>query len=104
MKHAYLHLLSALLTVFGSLFAQSAVVVENGVAAFHVSTNIPAIEVSGKSAALQAHLRLERSGAGLRLEHIEAWVPAASLKTGMSIRDEHMRRRIFTNDKGAAPD
>jgi polyisoprenoid-binding protein YceI len=84
--------------------AEESVSIQNGVAAFHVGTNIPAIEVSGKSGALQARVRMQRDDSGLRLEHIEAWVPAESLKTGMAIRDTHMRRMIFTNAQGQAPD
>jgi polyisoprenoid-binding protein YceI len=103
----------SLLTVFAaaatSALAQApaadeSVSIQNGVAAFHVGTNIPAIEVSGKSGALQARVRMQRDNSGLRLEQIEAWVPAESIKTGMAIRDAHMQRMIFTNAQGQAPD
>jgi polyisoprenoid-binding protein YceI len=80
------------------------VAVDNGVASFHVRTNIPALEVSGKSASLQARVRMHRDSNGVKLEHIEAWVSAATLKTGMSLRDEHMRKRIFTTSGGEVPD
>src|SRR3954453_16928682 len=80
------------------------VAIENGVASFHVRTNIPALEVSGKSASLQARVRMHRDSDGVKLEHIEAWVSATTLKTGMSLRDEHMRKRIFTTSGGEVPD
>jgi len=80
------------------------VAVDNGVASFHVRTNIPALEVSGKSAALQARVLMHRDADGVKLERIEAWVSAATLKTGMSLRDEHMRKRIFTTSGGEVPD
>ena len=84
--------------------AQQSIAVENGIAAFHVSTTIPAIEVSGKSGALQARVQVRRDANGLKLEHIEAWVSPASIKTGMALRDDHMRKRIFTTSRGDVPD
>jgi polyisoprenoid-binding protein YceI len=90
-----------------SAMAQSesqTIAVEGGAAVFHVTTNIPALEVSGKSGALQARVRMHRDSGGLTLERIDAWMPVKTLVTGMAVRDEHMRRRIFTTDGGEAPD
>jgi polyisoprenoid-binding protein YceI len=47
---------------------------------------------------------MRRDPSGLKLERIEAWVAAGTLKTGMSLRDEHMRKRIFTTAAGELPD
>src|SRR3954452_16785231 len=107
MKH--ITLISMSVTVAASLLAQppapeQSVSIQNGVAAFRVRTNIPAIEVSGKSAVMQARVLLRQDEVGLRLERVEAWVPAASLRTGMAIRDSHMQRWIFTDAQGQAPD
>jgi polyisoprenoid-binding protein YceI len=41
---------------------------------------------------------------GLRIEQVEATIPVKSILTGMSIRDEHMRRYIFTTGDGNTPD
>ena len=44
--------------------------VESGIATFHVTTNVPALEVSGKSSALQARVQLHRDSSGVTLEKI----------------------------------
>jgi polyisoprenoid-binding protein YceI len=80
------------------------VLVDKGVASFQVTTNIPALEVSGKSSALQARVQLHRDPSGLTLDRIDAWMPVKTLVTGMTLRDEHMRRRVFTTTGGDVPD
>jgi polyisoprenoid-binding protein YceI len=84
--------------------AVQAIVVENGIASFYVRTNIPGIEISGKSGEVKAHVRVHHDRNGLNVERIEARVPVMSLKTGMSLRDEHMRKRIFTTERGEVPE
>ena len=78
--------------------------VHGGTAAFAVDTNVPAISVHGKSTALEAKLRLRQDAQGTVLEGIEAAVPVKSLGTGMGMRDEHMRKYIFTTSDGQQPD
>ena len=78
--------------------------VRGGTAAFDVDTNISAISVHGKSNALTARLRLRQSADGPVLEGIEAALPVKTLNTGMGMRDEHMRRYIFTTGDGQLPD
>jgi polyisoprenoid-binding protein YceI len=78
--------------------------VRGGTAAFAVDTNISAISVHGKSNALTARLRIRQAPEGLVLEGIEAAVPVKTLNTGMGMRDEHMRKHIFTTDDGQLPD
>ena len=80
------------------------VAVEDGVISFSVSTNVPAIEVHGKSTALAAHVLLRRDGDSLKLERVEASLPVKTLETGMAMRDEHMRKYIFTTPSGDVPD
>jgi polyisoprenoid-binding protein YceI len=97
------------LALAGHAAAQSAgdanpVEVRGGTAAFAVDTNISAITVHGKSTALTARLRLRQAPDGPVLEGIDAAVPVKSLNTGMGIRDEHMRKYIFTTDDGQVPD
>ena len=81
-----------------------AVEVRGGTAAFDVDTNISAISVHGKSNALTARLRVRQAPDGPMLEGIEAAVPVKSLNTGMGMRDEHMRKYVFTTDDGQQPD
>jgi polyisoprenoid-binding protein YceI len=69
-----------------------------------VNTTVPGISVKGKSTALEAHAVVERVSDGLLLEKVEASIPVKSLLTGMAIRDEHMRRYIFTTGEGKTPD
>jgi polyisoprenoid-binding protein YceI len=78
--------------------------VEGGAASFVVNTTVPGISVKGKSTALQAHAVVEGVADGLHLENMEASIPVKSLLTGMAIRDEHMRRYIFTTADGKTPD
>ena len=97
------------LALAGQAGAQSAgdanaVEIRGGTAAFAVDTNISAISVHGKSNALTARLRLRPAPDGAVLEGIEAAVPVKSLGTGMGLRDEHMRKRIFTTPDGELPD
>jgi polyisoprenoid-binding protein YceI len=82
----------------------SPVEVRGGTAAFAVDTNVSAISVHGKSNALTARLRIRQAPDGLMLEGIEAAVPVKTLNTGMGMRDEHMRKHIFTTDDGQLPD
>ncbi len=89
----------------GPLWAEGAnVTVEGGTATFVVNTTVPGISVKGKSAALQAHAVVEREGGSLRLDKVKATMPVKSILTGMALRDEHMRRYIFTTSDGKTPD
>ncbi|HUS07176.1 MAG TPA: YceI family protein [Bryobacteraceae bacterium] len=84
--------------------ATSNISVDSGTAAFTVNTNVSAISVKGKSGALQGKVQVRQTSEGLKLEQVEAVVPVASLNTGMGIRDQHMRKFIFTAPDGATPD
>jgi len=91
--------------LFASAIASGAdIAVEGGAASFVVSTSVPAISVKGKTTAMHAHARVQQNADGLQLEQIEASIPVKSILTGMSIRDEHMRRYIFTTADGKTPD
>jgi polyisoprenoid-binding protein YceI len=78
--------------------------VQGGTAEFLAKTNMPAVSVKGKSGSLQAKVSLQPDGSGMRLEKVEAWLEVKSLVTGMNVRDEHMRRYIFTTQNGETPD
>jgi polyisoprenoid-binding protein YceI len=80
------------------------IAVQRGIATFAVNTNIPAVSVKGKSAALEAHVLVRSVPAGLQLERVEARLPVKSLATGMGVRDEHMQKYIFTTKDGQLPD
>ena len=78
--------------------------VRGGTVNFHVTTNVPAISVHGRSNGLEATVRMYHGPEGTVLENIQASVAVKSLATGMSLRDEHMRKQIFTAPDGQRPD
>src|SRR5438046_1948135 len=76
----------------------------SGTTEFEAPTNMPAVSVKGKSSATQGRVTVSRAPEGMLLEHIDASLPIKSLTTGMAVRDEHMRKLIFTAADGHAPD
>ena len=75
-----------------------------GTVTFNVATNVSAIRVHGRSQGLDARVRVRQGPEGMILEQVEAIVPVKSLATGMGLRDEHMRKYIFTTPDGLRPD
>jgi polyisoprenoid-binding protein YceI len=67
---------------------------------FLADTNVKMFKFKGDAGQLQA--KLDR--AGNLLKHVELTIPVQSLKTGMDLRDKHMRERIFTKADGTMPD
>jgi polyisoprenoid-binding protein YceI len=78
--------------------------VAEGTVTFEVGTNIPALRVHGKSDAIRANVRAELGAQGLVISEVDATVTVDSLKTGLALRDDHMRKRVFTDDRGRMPD
>jgi polyisoprenoid-binding protein YceI len=78
--------------------------VNDGVASFDVKTNVSAVSVHGKSDRLNAHLQVRQEGQQLTLENIEARLDPKTISTGMSLRDDHMRSKIFTTQDGKIPE
>ena len=60
--------------------------------------------MNGASKAVTAQAEIEVVGAGLSIRKVDATVPVRSLSTGMKMRDEHMRKYIFTTASGEQPD
>ena len=78
--------------------------IESGAATFNAATNLPGVEVKGTSRALTGRVEILQNASGLTLQHIDASVPVKTLATGMKVRDEHMRKYIFTTPEGKEPD
>jgi polyisoprenoid-binding protein YceI len=78
--------------------------VTSGTATFDASTNISAINVHGKSTNLQARAAVKETGDVLTIERVDATLPVKTLTTGMGLRDEHMRKYVFTTSDGQTPD
>ena len=78
--------------------------VHGGSISFEGATNVFATTVRGESSALDGSAIVRESAQGLQLEQIEAILPVASLRTGLKVRDEHMRQYIFQTADGQTPD
>jgi polyisoprenoid-binding protein YceI len=78
--------------------------VRGGTATFDAATNLSAISVHGKSTALDARASVREGTDGLTVEAVQATLPVKTLATGMGLRDEHMRKLVFTNPDGSVPD
>ena len=66
-----------------------------GTVKFIATTNIGAISIHGQSSALVGHVQAQPSGGQINVDQLEARLDPKSLSTGMSMRDEHMRTKIF---------
>jgi polyisoprenoid-binding protein YceI len=82
----------------------TSITVNGGSVSFEVTTNVFATIVRGESSALVGGTQLRDGASGLRLEQLEAVVPVTSLRTGIKLRDEHMRKYIFQTEDGELPD
>jgi polyisoprenoid-binding protein YceI len=91
-------------TLTAETAAPLAVQVESGLVQFDSETNLSAISVHGKASNLRAEVRGARTGEGLMIDQVRASVPVKAISTGMSLRDEHMRKYIFTTSDGKEPD
>jgi polyisoprenoid-binding protein YceI len=84
--------------------ATAVVEVQGGTATFDAGTNIAAINVHGKSTNLLGRAQIRQTGGAITIERIEATVRVQTLTTGLGLRDEHMRKYVFTTDDGQVPD
>jgi len=88
----------------GTAWDSTPVEVQRGSVAFDVGTNMLSLRVHGTSDVLRASAHLREGNEGLVIEQVEAMVPIESLTTGLRLRDEHMRKYIFTTSTGDTPD
>jgi polyisoprenoid-binding protein YceI len=84
--------------------AATLIEVRGGTATFDAATNVSAISVHGKSTALDARASVREGAEGLTVDAVQATLPVKTLVTGMGLRDEHMRKLVFTNADGSVPD
>jgi polyisoprenoid-binding protein YceI len=82
----------------------ASVKVNAGSVTFEVSTNVFSTTVQGESRTITGATRVHDGASALRLEQVEATVPVTSLRTGIKLRDEHMRKYIFETPEGQLPD
>jgi polyisoprenoid-binding protein YceI len=88
----------------GAQGREASMVEIRGTATFNSTTSVPMITIHGKSTALEGRARIRHEGASLVVEELEAVVSVRTLSTGMSLRDEHMRKFVFTTSDGTLPD
>lgn len=70
----------------------------SGTVKFIATTNIGAISIHGQSNALSGRVQALPAGGqihAITVDQLEARLDPKSLSTGMSMRDEHMRNKIF---------
>lgn len=67
---------------------------------FTAATNLSAVTVRGKSTEMVGQASFDPKGA---LAKVDATVSVESLKTGMEMRDHHMRERVFKTADGKYP-
>jgi polyisoprenoid-binding protein YceI len=71
-----------------------------GKVSFEAKTNVRMFHFSGEAGQIQSKVDVE----GDQVRNLEIRIPVESLKTGMEIRDKHMRERVFTASDGSTPD
>ena len=88
----------------GTAWDATPVEVQRGSVTFDVGTNLLSLSVHGTSDVLRAIAHFREGTEGLVIEQVEAMVPIETLTTGLRLRDEHMRKYIFTTSTGDIPD
>ena len=78
--------------------------IESGSVSFEATTNVPGIEIKGTSSSLAGIANVSHESGSLLVNQIHVSLPVKSLATGMKVRDEHMRKYIFTTESGQTPD
>jgi len=84
--------------------AAATVEVSGGTVTFDAATNVSAISVHGKSTDVRGRAVVRQAGEAIAIEQLEAHVPVKTLRTGLGLRDDHMRKHIFTTSDGQVPD
>jgi polyisoprenoid-binding protein YceI len=78
--------------------------VQGGKVKFDASTNISAVSVHGESSQMTASFQVRNSGNQMEVIGVQAKLDPKSLSTGMSLRDDHMRNKVFASGNGVYPD
>ncbi len=71
---------------------------------FEARTNVPALKIHGSSSPLEGGVTVHTDGDQLLVERVQVRISVPSLRTGMKIRDKHMRSEVFNTKEGYAPD
>jgi polyisoprenoid-binding protein YceI len=90
-------LLAASTVLAGETNSPSRLIQVQGNVKFAAVTNLSAISIHGESTALTGQVLLTVKDGRAVLEELTARVDPNSLKTGMELRDQHMRNKIFVS-------
>lgn len=75
-----------------------------GTVKFAAATNVSVLSVHGQSSQMTATLRLRKNGDHVELENVHARVDPKTFTTGMSLRDQHLRKKVFSLDNDTMPE
>lgn len=86
-------------------FAEDArnLAVHSGIVKFTAVTNLSAISVHGQATTLSATAAIRKTDKGSEISGVHAMIDPKSLSTGMSLRDHHMRQRVFATTASELP-
>ena len=75
-----------------------------GAVKFLAVTNISALTIHGQSNQMTATLRLHKEGNSINVENVQARIDPKTFTTGMSLRDQHLHKKVFALDNGTMPE
>jgi polyisoprenoid-binding protein YceI len=87
----------------GQLRADPGYKVGGGKVSFNVATNVPFVKVSGSSSAVKGSGEGTVAGNLAQVRSAQFEVDPKTLKTGLSLRDQHMYEQVFTATNGSIP-
>ncbi len=94
-------LASLLVISTGQLRADPAYKVGGGKVSFSVGSNVPFLKVSGSSSAVKGSGEGTVAGNVAQVRSAQFEVDPKTLKTGISVRDQHMYEQVFTAANGS---
>ena len=92
---------SLLVISTGQLRADPAYKVGGGKVSFSVGSNVPFLKVSGSSSAVKGSGEGTVAGNVAQVRSAQFEVDPKTLKTGISVRDQHMYEQVFTAANGS---
>ncbi len=87
----------------GELRANPGYKAKSGKLAFNVDANVAFLKVSGSSSAIKGGGEATISGDVATIRGLRFEVDPKTLKTGISLRDQHMYEKVFTAADGSVP-
>lgn len=75
-----------------------------GIVKFTADTNLSVLNVHGESSQMTATLRLLKDGNHVAVENVRARIDPKTFTTGMSLRDQHLRKKVFAREDDTMPE